>query len=70
MVETVYYNYCWSTDTDREGGGRGTDELQYPEQETPAGSKTSDQRTRNSGTADKEKFSHVDDSELSRLNEV
>ena len=61
------YDYCWSADTNCWGGGSGTDEPQHPEQAASVGRIVSDQRPGNAGTSDKEKFSHVDNSELSRL---
>ena len=65
IVSILYF--CWSTDTNCGGGGSKTDEPQHPKQVASAGKIASDQRPGNAGTSDKEKFSHVDDSELSRL---
>ena len=56
--------YCWSADTICGGGESGP---QHPQQVASAGRIVSDQRPGNAGSSDKERFSHVDDSELSRL---
>ena len=65
IVSILYF--CWSADTNCGGGGSGTNELQPPEQVASVGRIYSDQRPGNASTSDKEKFSNVDDSELSRL---
>ena len=63
----IIYNFCWSADTNCGGGGSGTDEPQHPKQVASTSRIASDQRPGNTGTSDKERFSHVDDKELGRL---
>ena len=66
VINIVYSNiiYCWSADTICRGGESGP---QHPQEVASAGRIVSDQRPGNAGSSDKERFSHVDDSELSRL---
>ena len=59
--------YCWSADTNCGEGGSGTDEPQHPEQVASSSRIVSDQRPGNAGTSDKEEFSHVDNSGLSKF---